>query len=345
MNDLTEKELSKKLLISTDSVNSLHVYQMQGTAIRPLEVITERIVKHIQNIIRPRVQISDMAVDFIRDEAGLYWFLQVKGIKLTSIPKIIPRSSEHDDEEMSQTSKRRYDYIRLKECKMCLNQYPPSELEYSMTLKMIFATEKHLKRRSVRLAWFDRPEFRYVKDTSTWYQTHTVCKNCFDMYLQEQKLAKVEVKFAKAIGIPVNEKANDNASILNTMKSGVRVKNKFKSMTDEHESEGPDSLIMYRFIIYLNELRNIPENLPNKFSLQFSIFGCETVVPVKRDPQSTILNIGKLRVFYFFVRNRDVFRQWIQNEKVRSMLITSLLHMKNLHTNTRSESYNQPLYA
>ncbi len=316
MNDPTEKDIQKRMLVITDALHSLHVYQMQGTAIRPLEVITERLIKHIQNIIRPRVQISEMAVDFIRDEAGLYWFLQVKGIKLTTGEKPLPRSSDMEDDELNQTSRRKYDYIRLKECKMCLNQYPPNELEYSMTLKMIYATEQHLKRRSIRLAWFDRPEFRYVKDTSTWYQTHKVCKNCFDMYLQEQKLAKVEVKFAKAIGIPVNSRANDNASILNTMKSGVRVKNKFRAMTEEYDSEGPDSLIMYRLIIYLNELRNLPDDLPSKFSLKFTVFGCETVVPVKLDPKSQILNIGKLRVFYFFVRNREVFRQWIQDEKV-----------------------------
>ena len=37
------------------------------------------------------------------------------------------------------------------------------------------------------------------------------------MYLQEQKLAKVEVQFAKAIGIPVDEKANDGASIITSL--------------------------------------------------------------------------------------------------------------------------------
>ena len=60
---------------------------------------------------------------------------------------------------------------------MCLNLYPPSELSYQMSLKMIYATESHLKRRAVKLAWFDRPEFNSVSDSSMWYQAHKICKN------------------------------------------------------------------------------------------------------------------------------------------------------------------------
>lgn len=126
---------------------------------------------------------------------------------------------------------------------MCLNLFHPTELAFSMSLKMIFATENHLKRRAIKLTWFDRPEFHSVTDTSMWYQEHKVCKTwynlitklqflSFEMYIQEQKLAKVEVEFARAIGIPVNDKVHQTASILNTslssklkMQSGVKRRN------------------------------------------------------------------------------------------------------------------------
>jgi hypothetical protein len=54
----------------------------------------------------------------------------------------------------------------------------------------------------------------------------------FDMYLQEQKLVKVEVQFAKAIGIPVDDKANDSASIISSLyeKLGTNRANRFNSM-------------------------------------------------------------------------------------------------------------------
>lgn len=327
MFDTNEKEISKRLLVNTEASSSIHVYQMQGTAVRPLEKIIERLVKHIQNIIRPKIHVLEMAVDFIRDEQGNYWFLQVKAIKLNDSLKLAPKPVTENEDDESATiilNSKKFDYMRLKECKMCLNLYPPQELTYSMSYKMIYATERHLKRRSVKLAWFDRPEFTYVKDTSTWYQTHKVCKNCFDMYIQEQKLSKVEFQFAKAIGIPVDQKTAQYASIINNMQEGFRVKNRHKSMMAKDKSKGPSSLIMYRLITYINELRNIPETLPDKFSLCYTIFGNETIVPLKTEQvntESKVLDIGKLRVFYFFVSNDEIFRKWVHEEKVTNILL------------------------
>jgi hypothetical protein len=202
MFDMSEKEPAKRLLINTDIINSLHIYKMNGSAVAELERTTGMIAKYVQNCTRPKITISEMACDFIRDEDGQYWFLQVKALK-RELPSSNNRkqksnNDEDDDEDMggegssgvgsgsgnslssTASSKRRKDYIRLKECRMCLNQYPPNELTYAMSLKMIYATEKHLKRRSVRLAWFDRPEFNNIKDTSVWYQAHKVCKNWYE---------------------------------------------------------------------------------------------------------------------------------------------------------------------
>lgn len=45
------------------------------------------------------------------------------------------------------------------------------------------------------------------------------------MYLQEQKLNKVEEEFARAIGIPVDEKKmNESASIISTLKERLSKK-------------------------------------------------------------------------------------------------------------------------
>ncbi len=68
------------------------------------------------------------------------------------------------------------------------------------------------------------------------------------MYLQEQKLAKVELEFAKAIGIPVTKKINDDASILESLQQKLANHKRVNNDT----SQMPKSLLMYRFIIYLN---------------------------------------------------------------------------------------------
>lgn len=75
------------------------------------------------------------------------------------------------------------------------------------------------------------------------------------MYLQEQKLAKVEVEFAKAIGIPVNEKVNETASILNSLTSRMgnsTPKKRVSQQVDPDVGIAPSKLLMFRFITYLN---------------------------------------------------------------------------------------------
>lgn len=47
--------------------------------------------------------------------------------------------------------KTKSDYIKLKECKMCSGLYPQDQLLYSMTYKMIYQTETHLKVENIEL--------------------------------------------------------------------------------------------------------------------------------------------------------------------------------------------------
>lgn len=69
------------------------------------------------------------------------------------------------------------------------------------------------------------------------------------MYIQEQKLAKVELEFAKAIGIPVTKKINDDASIIESLQQKL---SKQKRILIHEEHQQPKTLQMYRFIVYLN---------------------------------------------------------------------------------------------
>jgi LMBR1 domain-containing protein 1 len=320
--DTSEKEMTKRLLINTENPNSLSIYKMTKSALAELVSVTENLVRYTQNTQKPRVTFHEFVADFIRDEDGDYKFLQVKAVILDEARSAM--NEEYDDngsddgggQAKRKQSKNKAEYMRLKECKMCLNSYAPHELAYTMSLKMIYATENHLKRRAVRLAWFDRPEFNSVTDTSMWYQAHKVCKNCFDMYLQEQKLAKVEVEFAKAIGIPVNERQNEGASIISTLhqKLGSR-RSKLRQDENIVQHRIPQNLLMFRFITYLNELRNIPDNIVGRITLRMNIFGAETIVPIRMENHRKIIPIGKLRVFYLFAPDIESFRKWIQDYK------------------------------
>lgn len=287
---------------------------MSGLSVDDLSIRVQHLAKYVQQKSRQRIRFQEMVCDFIRDDASQWWFIQVKAF-------IVERLDSSVSKGISSSSFRtnRANYVRMKECKMCLNLYEPQDLSFSMSLKMIYATEAHLKRRATKLAWFDRPEYNSITDTSLWYTFHKVCKNCFDMYLQEQKLARVEVEFARAIGIPVNDKVHEQASILNTLgnrlRSGVGIRD-CTNMSDTIKRLKKRGMRMFRFILYLNELRNLPASLMDTFTIRVDVFHSQVIVPVQPLSEShmKIMPIGKLRVFYFFVTDEEVFRRWIRNE-------------------------------
>nr|CAG4707649.1 unnamed protein product [Naegleria fowleri] len=314
--DMSEKEPSNRLLTSTENINNIDIFQLKTAALRELGEQIRSLVKYLEGLPNLKCKFESLAADFIRDDNGRYWFIQVKAFTLEE-KSTSKRPTSFEDESFEEKSvKSRSAYLRCKECKMCLNLFPPSELNYSMTLKMIYATEQHLKRRAVKLSWFDRPEFKGLTETSSWYQEYKVCKPCFDMYIQEQKLAKVELEFAKAIGIPVTKKINDDASIIESLQQKL---SKQKRILIHEEHQQPKTLQMYRFIVYLNEVRNVPDILlySKKIHLKMTIFNTELIVPIKMDEidSKKKIAVGKLRVFYFFVKNQQQFRQFLKTQR------------------------------
>lgn len=309
--DKSIKEAKFRLLTNTEEELSVNVFKLKGPAIKELTKMTGSIVQFIEAKVKPKSVFSEFVADFIRDSNNNYWFVQCKGFKTKKLLDV------KKGEKIN--SRARANYMRLKKCRQCLNLYHPNELMYKMTMKMIYATESHLKQRAVKLPWFDRPEFKTVSDTSMWYEPHPVCKNCFDMYIQEQKLSKVEVEFAKAIGIPVSEKANENASILTTLSKKLNTSRKATpgaaTSSTKAKSKVPKKLSMYRFITYINEIRNVPDIIPDRFTLRLKVFKNELVIPVKIQTvnQRNVLPIGKLRVYYFFTEDSDTFREWLES--------------------------------
>eukprot|EP00818_Percolomonas_sp_WS_P000370 CAMPEP_0117441816 /NCGR_PEP_ID=MMETSP0759-20121206/3829_1 /TAXON_ID=63605 /ORGANISM="Percolomonas cosmopolitus, Strain WS" /LENGTH=1043 /DNA_ID=CAMNT_0005233681 /DNA_START=171 /DNA_END=3302 /DNA_ORIENTATION=+ len=314
--DPSIKEAVFRLLTNTEEPQSINIFKLKGPAIKELMNQVHQLVLYSERYGKPRAKFSEFVCDFIRDDDGRWFFIQVKGFKTIKVPAHIAakQMTNADGELVSKNKRSRSNYMKLKECKMCLNMYPPKDLMYQMTFKMIYATESHLKQRAVKLPWFDRPEFNSVTDTSMWYEPHPVCKNCFDMYIQEQKLSKVEVEFAKAIGIPVNEKANENASILTTLSGKLNTSRKSNVAEGGATGPIPKKLQMYRFITYLNELRNIPDIIPDRFTLRMKTFKNELVIPLRVETmaQRRVLPVGKLRVYYFFAEDDEKFRKWLE---------------------------------
>ena len=60
------------------------------------------------------------------------------------------------------------------------------------------------------LDWLDHGESSQF-DTTSFYEAHNVCKSCYQLYQQIEELRTVELKFAKALGIPVASEANTDS--------------------------------------------------------------------------------------------------------------------------------------
>lgn len=74
----------------------------------------------------------------------------------------------------------------------------------------------------------------------------------FDIYLQEQKLARVEQQFAKAIGVPINEKASEPSSIITTINNRMSKKRPKNILSQKQQTVPiPKDLLMYRLITFI----------------------------------------------------------------------------------------------
>lgn len=118
----------------------------------------EETVPYLVNIVRYldvhlKMRFQELVGDFIKDESGVWWMINIKGFILTSDPLVNIKPITHygDEEllrklndEMSSKQVKQDEYKKVKLCKYCETNFPVEELEHKMTLKMIIETDKHL---------------------------------------------------------------------------------------------------------------------------------------------------------------------------------------------------------
>eukprot|EP01006_Ploeotia_vitrea_P026391 TRINITY_DN59382_c0_g1_i1.p1 TRINITY_DN59382_c0_g1~~TRINITY_DN59382_c0_g1_i1.p1 ORF type:complete len:1420 (+),score=179.98 TRINITY_DN59382_c0_g1_i1:23-4282(+) len=241
-----EKDSMKRLLASSEFPGSLTVFTMKGKALKELEQMTTDIVLYLTNTVKPKPVFKNMVCDFIKDQQGVWWYIQTKAFRLMrdTVPHSVgdlgasqtlnstAHSAQYGFNESHVTTashkkKKGKTVLRMMNCAICGAPYRPADLQYSLTLKMIYATERHLKKHGEHRPWFDRQEFR-VAENPLWYQPKRVCKSCFDMYIHEQKLEQAELLFAKAIGIPID---SNQMEISNVLAAYNRRRNQLKAQT------------------------------------------------------------------------------------------------------------------
>ena len=311
-----EKDSSKRWLASSEVPNSLNIFKMKGKALEELFGMAKELIALVTNTVKPKPKFQTFVADFIKDQDGVWWYIQTKAFTLA--PECLV---SHMPGAPGRIGKKKAHVMRTHVCAICNVPHRPQELEFSLTLKMIHDMEQHLKQHGRHLAWFDRPEFR-VAQTALWYQPLRVCKSCFDLYTQEQKLEQAELLFAKVIGIPVDSEQRQIASVLaafnkkrrqliqatgcHTLSPDPCAESPKKSRvpgTPLLQAPAPNLMTMYRLLLFFYEIHHVPSNIEGPLYLKLDFLFTTLKLPIRMalDPANpTSLPLNKIRVFHFF---------------------------------------------
>lgn len=86
--------------------------------------------------------------------------------------------------------------MNVKVCKYCECYCPRKDLTHKMTLKMIILTDRHLMLRGKNYDWMQRSDLKAI-DPSLLYLEHRVCKTCYRLFKEVEKLMDLELKIAQ----------------------------------------------------------------------------------------------------------------------------------------------------
>lgn len=142
----------------------------------------ENVVKYFRGAFG--ADIKKIAADFIKDESGIWWMVNIKAIMLIDkIPdyrfkKVFNGEEEEvpeDEQKTDKVYKRPEGYQKIKLCRYCETPFHSEDLTKQMSLKMVIELDRHLKYRGYKFDWLDRSERQFL-DTSNLYEVHPVCK-------------------------------------------------------------------------------------------------------------------------------------------------------------------------
>jgi len=146
--------------------------------------------------INTNLKLTELAVDFIKDPADIWWVIGVKGFKVEeSYAKPVLRAFFPKEEatpyysESENTAgkgpnlKEEKENVRLRICRFCQFGYSEQELTYSLTLKMIIKTEKLLQNLGFFYEWLSHGEEHMYEDIQL-FKPFMVCYNCYMIFKQ-----------------------------------------------------------------------------------------------------------------------------------------------------------------
>jgi len=213
--NLTENQ---RYITNPRAMNSCTIVNsIRGRYVEETTPYVANLVRYIEHNI-PGVRFEEFIADFVKDESGTWWLVNVRGFhlvdKLNINPKMFLASPDELDLPIQNAKKKKpHTYQKVTLCKYCEQLYPVEELLHKMTLKSIIQTDRHLMHRGKTFKWLKRSEIMQM-DTAALLQEHKVCKSCYKLHQETERLRQIEFELAQSLGIPVNpEKRPDLVSV------------------------------------------------------------------------------------------------------------------------------------
>ena len=187
----------------------------------------EETMGYMNNIVRfieshSDIVFDELVGDFVKDEAGIWWFINLKAMKIKNISKfkrsedglnepMIPKLNYFYNQRILRNAnqidnKRKFDYQNKIKCKLCGIDYNRKELKYEVTTKMIMETEnmlEHVEFSKVKFNVLDRPDLKHTY-FSMIYLPYRVCEDCYLLFETLNDIKDYQIDIANFFRIPVD---------------------------------------------------------------------------------------------------------------------------------------------
>ena len=216
--DDVKNQYLKYVINSKDIDSYFAFYSTSGKHLEETMFYMNNIVKFIEN--HSDIIFDELAGDFVKDEAGIWWFINLKAMKIKNIKKF---RDEHDNPippsldffinqrvfggNELKINIRKFDYQNKIKCKLCGIDYSKKNLKYSLTTKMILETDnmlKHVQFERVQFNIVDRPDLKHT-DFSMIYLPYRVCEDCYLLFETLNDIKNYQIDIANLFRNPVNK--------------------------------------------------------------------------------------------------------------------------------------------
>ncbi|RHY94612.1 hypothetical protein DYB35_003678 [Aphanomyces astaci] len=282
--------------------------------------LTERAVADLMDVhvryveVSLRVSFESVVADYIKDDMGQWWLVQVKAFRLKTmrptalLPKLgdaYDRSTVQDDwaddvvapaapfkkppSSHHPTVQDKCKVHKMVPCKLCQVMYLQHEVAYKMTMKMMYETIARIQLRSTsdtNLSFLRHPKDGL--ESGLLYQTWNVCNLCYALYERDQALLQVETKFTAFLGCPTRLSTSRKGGVTITHDSNV-------ARSQPMLTQVPTEFTLCRLMLFFTALYDIPKELyesetqlandptrpkRSRLYLRFAVLGFDCFVPL-----------------------------------------------------------------